>query len=61
MELNTIITKAKQIGITLTNAELGTEACNEWLHWSSMAIYEMDDGNLRKAKSYISKANQTAI
>jgi hypothetical protein len=53
--------QAKQLGITLTSAEIGTELCEAWEDRVDLAIKYWDEGNYQECQSWIEEANRYAI
>jgi hypothetical protein len=58
---NEIIDAAKQLGIKLTNAELGSELCEAWADRVLQAKKHYDDGRMEDCKRAIDDANAYAI
>ena len=58
---NEIIAAAKQLGIKLTNAELGSEICEAWADRVRWAKVCFDDGRMDECKLAIEEANAYAV
>ena len=61
MDINEIIAAAKDLGIKITAAELGTDLCQCWEDRVALAKSYFDRGNLVKCREMIKEANRYAI
>jgi hypothetical protein len=59
--INEIIKAAKDLGIKLTNAEIGTELCNAWADRVAMAQMHFDRGDMIACQRAIDGFNAYAI
>jgi hypothetical protein len=57
---NEVIAAAKQLGIKLTNAELGSELCEAWADRVRWAKVCWDEGRMDECKAAIEDANAYA-
>jgi hypothetical protein len=60
-DVNTVIEAAEGLGIKLTNAELGTQACEQWADRVMNAKLLFDRGDMAECKAAIEDANAYAI
>jgi hypothetical protein len=58
---NEVIDAAKELGIKLTAAELGTEICQAWADRVLQAKAQFDRGDMEACKVSIDEANACAI
>ena len=59
--INEIIKAAMDLGIKLTNAELGTEFCQAWEDRVALAKMQFDRGDMVACQAAIDGANAYAI
>ena len=53
--------QAKELGIRLTNAEVGTDICQAWEDRVDLAIKYWNDGDMENCQAAIDEANKYAI
>ena len=58
---NEVIAAAKQLGIKLTNAELGTEICQAWADRVLQAKMHWNNKHLALCEEMIEEANKYAV
>jgi len=53
--------QARELGIKLTNAEIGTDICQAWEDRVDLAIKYWNAGDMERCQEWVEEANRYAI